>query len=155
MLHLDEGELRLLGFLAGELGRLLQDGDFSKPAMLGFSPGLQRERDPLSAETELDEAMDAELLAYRLERLESVRKELLGVQDISPKGKTLSLSMERVDTWLGWLADLRLLLAAVMGLGAGAPDPLDDTDPEEMVPEQRMYLFLTGLQDILLRKSGY
>lgn len=109
----------------------------------------------MSAETELDEAMDAELLAYRLERLESVRKELLGVQDISPKGKTLSLSMERVDTWLGWLADLRLLLAAVMGLGAGAPDPLDDTDPEEMVPEQRMYLFLTGLQDILLRKSGY
>ena len=155
VLHLEEGEVLLLRFLGGELGRLLQDGDFSKSAMHAFSPRQQRQADPNSAPSELDEAMDAELLAFRLERLEAVSAEILGEPTPSGKGLTLKLEPARVDTWLGWLTDLRLLLGAVLGLGPENQDPLDESDPDEWTPEQRMYVFLSGLQDILLRKSGF
>lgn len=153
LLHLHAREVNLLRFLSKELRRLLEGADMARTEMTGFSPELQRQQDPLAAVGELDEAMDRELLAYRLERLDGVRKELLGEEEVSEEdGLSLTLSPERADSWLAWITDLRLLLAVVLNLTPENPELLDEIPPDEWLLEHRMYFFLSELQELMLMK---
>ncbi len=139
-------------FLARELRRLLEHGDPERPEMTGFSPALQRRADPEAVHSGLEEEMDQEIMLYRLERLESVEKELIGDVDVGDEGLTLTLSPERADTWLAWITDLRLLLGMVLGLTPDNPQVLDDLDPDDWLLEHRMYFFLSELQELMLMK---
>lgn len=153
VLHLHAREVNLLRFLGRELRRLLENADMSRGEMTGFSPARQRAQDPQAAWTELDESMDAELMQYRLERLETVQRELLGDAPVDEaEGLTLTLTPERTDTWLAWITDLRLLLAVVLNLTPENPDRLDRLPPEEWLLEHRMYFFLSELQELMIAK---
>ncbi|MCC5850817.1 MAG: DUF2017 family protein [Verrucomicrobia bacterium] len=154
LLHLVSNEVELLRFLTRELRRLLENGDFSQPAMHGFSPAQQRKNDPAAAAGELDEAMDEELLLYRLERVEQVSLDFMDPQKHLEEGLTLQLDIPKADTWLAWLTDLRLLLGAVLGMSPENPDPIDFEDPGEWSLEERMYVFLSELQEMMLVKMG-
>ena len=156
-LHFDANEVGLFHFLCRELKRLLEHGDFDQPAMTGFSPSLQRAEDPRAEAGELDEAMDQELMLYRLARVEEVRKELLEAApdgEVPEEGLVLTLDMARADVWLAWLTDLRLLLGAVLGLSPETPESIDWDDPASWTMEERMYLFLSELQEMMLSKMG-
>lgn len=152
LLHLHEREVGLLQFLARELRRLLEHADPERPEMSGFSPALQRQADPESVHSGLEEEMDREIMLFRLERLESVEKELIDDEQISEEGLTLTLSPERADIWLAWITDLRLLLGMVLGLTPENPQKLDELDPDEWLLEHRMYFFLSELQELMLMK---
>lgn len=154
LLHLHEREVNLLHCLARELRRLLEHGDETRPEMSGFSPALQRNADPESVQSGLEEEMDREIMLFRIERLESVEKELLTDADelVSEEGLTLTLSPERADTWLAWITDLRLLLGMVLGLTPENPQHLDEIDPDDWLLEHRMYFFLSELQELMLMK---
>lgn len=152
LLHLHEREAHLLQFLCRELRRLLDNADHSRPEMSGFSPALQRQADPQSVHSGLEEEMDREIILYRLERLESVEKELLNDEIPGEEGLTLTLSPERADTWLAWITDLRLLLGMVLNLTPEHPQKLDEIPPEEWLLEHRMYFFLSELQELMLMK---
>jgi len=153
LLHLHAREVNLLRFLGRELRRLLEGGDMSRSEMSAFSPGLQRAADPKASDGELDEILECELLNYRLERIETVRKDLLGEEEVDEEhGMTLTLTMEQADSWLAWITDLRLLLAVVLNLTPENPQTLDDLDPEQWLLEHRMYFFLSELQELMLHK---
>lgn len=122
--------------------------------MHGFSPAQQRKNDPAAAAGELDEAMDEELLLYRLERVEQVSLDFMDPQKHLEEGLTLQLDIPKADTWLAWLTDLRLLLGAVLGMSPENPDPIDFEDPGEWSLEERMYVFLSELQEMMLVKMG-
>jgi len=152
LLHLHEREVGLLQFLARELRRLLEHGDTDRPEMTGFCPALQRNNDPDSVQSGLEEEMDREIMIYRLNRLESVEKELIGDGEVGEEGLTLTLRPERADTWLAWITDLRILLGMVLGLTPENPQRLDDLDPDDWLLEHRMYFFLSELQELMLMK---
>jgi hypothetical protein len=152
LLHLHEREVGLLQFLARELRRLLENADTDRPEMTGFCPALQRKRDPDAVHSGLEEEMDLEIMRFRLERLETVEKELIQDDLVTDDGMTLALSPERADIWLAWITDLRLLLAMVLGLTPDNPEVLDDLDPDDWLLEHRMYFFLSELQELMLMK---
>lgn len=154
LLHLHEREVGLLQFLARELRRLLEHADTDRPEMTGFCPALQRRADPDSVHSGLEEEMDQEIMRHRLERLESVEKELIPDEAVHDEGLTLTLSPERADIWLAWITDLRLLLAMVLGLTPDNPQRLDALDPDDWLLEHRMYFFLSELQELMLTKMS-
>ena len=97
---------------------------------------------------DLEVPMEAELLLHRLERIERIQKELVGQSDDQPLD--LYLDETQSDIWLAYLADLRLLLAEVIGITQGNPDPFTEEDPEEWTMEMQMYHFLSVLQEWIL-----
>jgi|GEM_PF-1069150 len=147
-LTLTPNEVDLLRFLGGELRRLLEHGDPDQGILKPFHPRQQRRDDPEAVNTDLDHAMEAELLLHRLERISGVQDELLSEVEAEEREEALRvvLSEARADIWLAYLADLRLLLGAVLGITPENPDPMDE-DPEEWTLEMRMYVFLSALQE--------
>ncbi len=147
-LHLDVSETRLLAYLGRQLRRMLSSGDPRAAALRAFHPSQQRVRDPEAFASELDAEMDAALMRHRLDRIESMAKEMSDPEN--PEGLTLVLGPERVDIWLAYLADLRLLLGGVMGISAENGNRIGEGNPEDWSTETRMYVFLSGLQENLL-----
>jgi hypothetical protein len=123
---------------------LLENGDPEQGILKPFFPSLQRRDDPEAVVNELDEAMDADLLQHRLERIRSVEEELLA--DCRDGRLDALLTAERMDIWLSYLADLRLLVSTVIGITPENPDPMDP-DPDEWTMEQSIYAFLSALQE--------
>lgn len=147
-LRLEPQEVELLRFLGRELRRLLEHGDPDHGALRPFQPRQQRGADPENAATELDEAMDAELMRLRLERIEEVRERLL--REVGEDEELEEVFSEaELDVWLAYLADLRLLVSAVIGITPEDPDPIDP-DPREWTMEEEMYIFLSALQEGVL-----
>lgn len=147
-LRLEPQEVELLRFLGRELRRLLEYGDPDHGVLKPFHPRQQRGADPENASTGLDEAMDEELMRLRLERIGEVRRELL--RDVEEgEGLDAVFSEARLDTWLAYLADLRLLVSTVIGICPEEPDPIDP-DPREWTMEEEMYVFLSALQEGLI-----
>lgn len=142
-------EVDLIRFLGGELRRLLEHGDPEQGILKPFHPQQQRRDDPEAAATELDASMDAELMLHRLRRIEEVQEELLR-DATEDEGLRVSLTEARADIWLAYLADLRLLLSAVIGITPEEPDPIGD-DEDEWTMEMRMYVFLSALQEWLIQ----
>jgi hypothetical protein len=148
-LCLESNEVDLIHFLGRELRRLMEHGD-SKPVILqSFYPSLQRERDPESVPTDLEGEMDRELMLLRLQRIEDIQKTLLDRKD-KHDGLDLILDETQHDIWLAYLADLRLLLSAVIGITPENPDPFMEKDRPDWTMEMNMYEFLSVLQECLL-----
>ena len=147
-LTLVSNEVDLLRFLGGELRRLLEHGDPDQGILKPFHPQQQRRDDPEAVSTELDGSMDAELLLHRLKRIEEVQEELLREAE-EDQGLRVVLTQARADTWLAYLADLRLLLSAVIGITPEEPDPIGE-DEEEWTIEMRMYVFLSAMQEWMI-----
>jgi hypothetical protein len=66
------------------------------------------------------------------------------------EGLDVVLEQTRCDVWLAYLADLRLLLAEVIGITRENPDPFMDGEPEDWTLEMQMYHFLSVLQEWML-----
>lgn len=147
-IKLEAHEVDVLKFLGRELRRLLEFGDPEQGVLKPFHPVQQRGADPESVSTELDGAMDAELMRRRMERIGEVQKTLLEAAE-EERGLNEVFSEARLDTWLAYLADLRLLVSAVVGITPENPDPIDD-DPAEWTMEEEMYVFLSALQEGLV-----
>ncbi len=143
-LILSDGEVDVIRFLGRELTRLLENGDPEQGILKPFFPSLQRKDDPMSVSNELDEAMDTDLMRHRLERIQVVEEELLA--DCREGALDAILTEERLDSWLSFLTDLRLLVSTVIGISPGNPEPMDP-DPEEWTMEEKIYEFLTALQE--------
>lgn len=148
-LELEPNEADLLRFMGRELCRLLENTREQGQQLKAFSPNLQRKQDEQAVAGDLEAPMEAELLFHRLKRIETVQTELL---DGSDAGKKLSVVLDetRSDVWLAYLADLRLLLAEVIGIAPGKPDPFLEEDQEEWTLEMKMYQFLSVLQEWIL-----
>jgi len=147
-LELEANEADLLRFTGRELRRLLKNGNQGGQKLTAFSPTRQRENDEMAVVGDLEVPMEAELLLHRLERIERIQKELVGQSDDQPLD--LYLDETQSDIWLAYLADLRLLLAEVIGITQGNPDPFTEEDPEEWTMEMQMYHFLSVLQEWIL-----
>lgn len=146
-LVLSEGEVDVIRFLGRELTRLLENGDPDQGILKPFFPSLQRKDDPMAVSNDLDEAMDADLMRHRIERIQEVEEELLA--DCKEGALDTVLSDERLDCWLSFLTDLRLLVSTVIGISDEDPDPLD-ADPDEWTMEEKIYVFLSSLQEGML-----
>jgi hypothetical protein len=149
-LHLDVSETRLLAYLGRQLRRMLASGDPRAAALRAFHPPQQRDRDPEAFASEMDADMDAALMRHRLERIDSMAAEMPDPED--PDGLTLVLGPERADSWLAYLADLRLLLGGVLGITTENGNRIGEGDPADWTPETRMYVFLSALQENLLQQ---
>ncbi|MEX2606426.1 MAG: DUF2017 family protein [Kiritimatiellia bacterium] len=148
-LHLEANEVDLIRFLGKKLRRLMEHGDSSQSGLRSFYPSQQRERDPESVPTDLEGEMDRELMHLRLRRIESIQNTLLNREDADAELDVI-LDETQTDIWLAYLADLRLLLSAVIGITPENPDPFMDRDREDWTMEMNMYEFLSVLQEWLL-----
>lgn len=148
-LELEANEADLLRFMGRELCRLLESGKEGGQKLTAFSPIRQRENDEQAVVGDLEAPMEAELMFHRLKRIESIQEELLQGSDAG-QGLDLSLDETQCDIWLAYLADLRLLLAEVIGITPENPDPFMEDDPEEWTLEMKMYEFLSVLQEWIL-----
>ncbi|WFB37531.1 DUF2017 family protein [Kiritimatiellota bacterium B12222] len=148
-LSLEANEVDLIHFLGRELRRMLDQGDPTYPSLRPFHPSLQRAGDPESALTGLEEDMDKALMMIRLERIEGIQEELLH-RDAGTDVLQVTMDEARTDLWLAYLADLRLLLSAVIGITPENPDPFMDQNEEDWTMEMKMYEFLSVLQEWLL-----
>ncbi len=146
---LAQEEVELLCFLNRELSRLLEDGDPQQGILKPFHPLQKQGDDPEAVSHDLEESINADLLIYRLNRIQEIQKELLP-PDHQEGDLSLLLDDALLDMWLGYLNDVRLLLAAVIGITEEHPNPPEDQDPEEWTIDQQLYMFLTGLQDLFL-----
>ena len=148
-LELEPNETDLLRFLGRELGRLLESSGENGQNLAAFSPSRQREADREAVLGDLEEPMEAELLLHRLKRIESVQEELL---EGSEAGQALNVVLDeaRSDVWLAYLADLRLLLAKVIGITPENPVPFTELNPNDWTLEMKMYEFLSVLQEWIL-----
>jgi hypothetical protein len=148
-LELEPNEADLLRFMGRELCRLLENSKEGGQKLTAFSPIRQRENDEQAVVGDLEAPMEAELLFHRLKRIETVQTELL---DGSEAGQRLNVLLDdvRADVWLAFLADLRLLLAEVIGIAAGKPDPFMEEEQDEWTLEMKMYQFLSVLQEWIL-----
>ena len=152
-LRLHTEEVRLFHYLSRQLSQLLRHGDPDAEALRNFYPSAQRERDPKVADTGLDEAMDAELMLFRSQRIDSVVSQLPPEEDLSEDGwYNFSLGDEAFETWLAFLTDLRLLLGAVLRLDPDSEAVIGEGDPASWSHETRMYVFLSGLQEMMLEQ---
>jgi hypothetical protein len=136
----------VLRFLGRELHRLLEFGDPEQGVLKPFHPRQQRGADPECVPTELDRDMDDALMQHRLERIGEVQETLLKDAE---EGLDELFTEARLDIWLAYLADLRLLVSAVIGITPENPDPID-ADPAEWTMEEEMYVFLSALQEGLI-----
>ena len=148
-LTLEANEVDLIHFLGRELRRLLEKGDQNKLSLLSFHPSRQRALDPESVHTGLEEDMDEALMVFRLDRIQEIQQELLHRDDETDHLQVI-LDEQRTDLWLAYLADLRLLLAAVIGIRQDNPDPFSEQSEEDWTLEMKMYEFLSVLQEWLL-----
>lgn len=148
-LCLEANEVDLIRFLGKELRRLMENGDPSQSSLRSFYPSQQRKRDPESVPTDVEGEMDLELMKLRLRRIESIQNSLLNRQDPAAN-LDVTLDATQTDIWLAYLADLRLLLSAVIGITPENPDPFMGTDHEDWTMEMKMYEFLSVLQEWLL-----
>lgn len=148
-LTLEANEVDLIHFLGRELGRLLEKGEKTHLDLQAFNPSKQRERDTESVCAGLEEDMDLALMSYRLDRIQRVQEELLHREDETDVLQ-VTLDENRMDLWLAYLADLRLLLATVIGIVPENPDPFSEQDEASWTVEMKMYEFLSVLQEWLL-----
>ncbi len=146
-------EVELFQFLGRELRRLLEHGDPAQSLLRPFHPSRRRHETPDAVHAELDGAMDEELLRFRLERVEAVQRELLP-RDRSHGPLRLLLDEARLDTWLAYLTDLRLLVGTVIGFSPDNPLPYPEDDPETWTREIHIYHFLSAVQEHLLELLG-
>ncbi len=148
-LCLEANEVDLIRFLGKDLSRLMEHGDPTQPNLRSFYPSQQRERDPESVATDLEGEMDLELMRHRLRRIESIQNTLLNREDLTAELE-VCLDETQTDIWLAYLADLRLLLSAVIGIIPENPDPFMGKDHDEWTMEMKMYEFLSVIQEWLL-----
>ncbi len=148
-LTLEANEVDLIHFLGRELRRLVENGDPRHQSLRPFLPSLQRQRDPESVISGLEKDMDDALMRSRLDRIEEVQGELLH-RDADTDVLQVTLNENEADTWLAYLADLRLLLSAVVGITPENPDPFTEQDEEGWTIEMKMYEFLSVLQEWIL-----
>ena len=148
-LCLEANEVDLIRFLGKELRRLMEHGDPAQASLRSFYPSQQRKRDPESVATDLEGEMDKELMRLRVRRIESIQNILLNREDLDAE-LDVTLDETQTDIWLAYLADLRLLLSAVIGITPENPDPFMGTDREDWTLEMKMYEFLSVLQEWLL-----
>jgi hypothetical protein len=148
-IDLGANEVNLFLFLGRELRRLLEKGDPDQAMLKPFHPGKQRADDPHAVRAEMDAGMDADLMQYRLARIETIQKELLPAET---KGKRLRLVLDetRTDLWLAYLADMRLLVGTVIGFSVEDPMPYPEDDPDQWTQEIHMYHFLSYVQEEIL-----
>ncbi|MEX2382040.1 MAG: DUF2017 family protein [Opitutales bacterium] len=149
-LCLEANEVDLIRFLGRELRRLMEHGDASQTGLRPFYPSLQRQRDPESVPSDLEEEMDKELMRLRLARIETIQDSLLAQRE-SGGDLNVILDETQTDIWLAYLADLRLLLSVVIGITPRDPDPFVDRDREDWTMEMNMYEFLSVIQEWLLQ----
>lgn len=146
---LQPNEADLLRFMGRELRRLLEHGQQEGQKLTAFSPSRQREKDAEAVVGDLEGSMELELMYHRLSRIESVQEELFAGSE-AEQGLDVVLDQTRCDVWLAYLADLRLLLAEVIGIDRENPDLFLDNDPEDWTLEMQMYHFLSVLQEWIL-----
>ncbi|MDA3874725.1 MAG: DUF2017 family protein [Kiritimatiellae bacterium] len=148
-LCLEANEVDLIRFLGKELSHLMENGDPAQSSLRSFYPSQQRKRDPESVPTDLEGEMDLELMKIRLRRIESIQNTLLNRED-PESDLNVTLDETQTDIWLAYLADVRLLLSAVIGITSENPDPFMDKDHEDWTMEMKMYEFLSVLKEWLL-----
>lgn len=137
VLELQRGEAAFLAGLPGRLAAALRERG---------SPRLAA--DPATNE-ELHQLLDAELAARRAERHAAFARQLAA---IPPAGGELALTMDQAELWLALLSDLRLALAARLGIRNDQWEKnLDPRAP--LSPDHGLYLYLTGLQGGLLSEG--
>lgn len=148
-LTLEVNEVDLIHFLGRELRRLVENGDPRHQSLRPFLPSLQRERDSESVVSGLENDMDRALITARLDRIEDIQKELLH-RDQDMDVLQVTLDENAADIWLAYLADLRLLLSAVVGITPENPDPFSEQNEADWTIEMKMYEFLSVLQEWIL-----
>jgi len=139
----------LIHFLGRELRRLVEKGDSTNQSLRPFYPSMQRQLDPESVMAGLEVDMDEALMRTRLERILEVQESLLH-RDDETDVLQVTLDETTTDIWLAYLADLRLLLSAVVGITQENPDPFLEQEEEAWTVEMKMYEFLSVLQEWLL-----
>ena len=120
-LGLGEGERRIIGALAGELGEATAAGvDVTDPAYARLYPSM-RPDDP-EADADLQAMVRPDLEEGRRLQLDTVRSTL----------EAVTLDEGQLLAWLGVCNDLRLVIAARLGVieGGDGDVPLPD-DPNE------------------------
>lgn len=138
----------LIHFLGKELRRLVENGDPRHESLRPFLPSLQRQQDPQSVASGLENDMDLALMQSRVARIEGIQQELLH-RDHETEVLQVTLDEEGADIWLAYLGDLRLLLSAVVGITPDNPDPFLAHE-EDWTIEMKMYEFLSVLQEWIL-----
>jgi hypothetical protein len=122
-LDLGDTERRIIGALAGELGEATADGvDTADPAYARLYPSIRPD----------DPAADAELIALVRPDLEDGRRAQLAT--VRSTLETVTLDEGQLAAWLGVCNDLRLVIAARLGVIEGddgdVPVPDDPNDPD-------------------------
>jgi hypothetical protein len=148
-LTLEANEVDLIHFLGKELRRLVENGDPQHQSLRPFLPSLQRQRDSESVVSGLESDMDVALMKARIDRIEGIQKELLH-RDHETDVLQVTMDETAADIWLAYLADLRLLLSAVVGISPDNPDPFLEQEEADWTIEMKMYEFLSVLQEWIL-----
>ena len=137
VLDLQRGEAAYLADLPDRLATALRERG---PARLAADDATN---------DELHHLLDAELMARRAERHTAFTQQLSA---IPLAGGELALSLDEAEKWLALLTDLRLALAAKLGIRDDHwGDDLDPRTPP--TPDHGLYFYLSSLQGGLLSEG--
>lgn len=144
ILGLDPMEAAVLLTLPERLAEVLTDPDFTDAAVRRLYPPGHRE---LADEAEFRAMVGADLQAAKLERVDIFKQSLL---DATRKRNrlTVELEPEKLEYWLGFTNDMRLLLGTELEID-------EDWEPDEnMGSDEALYEFLTWLQSMLIHAES-
>ncbi|MFO1490545.1 MAG: DUF2017 family protein [Kiritimatiellia bacterium] len=145
VLRLRRREMDLLKTLPGRLRPRLESHDFLDPVVARLFPPAC---DDSAVEHDFKEMVSGDIRAAKLAALEEFEKSLAAIPTAG-KHQAVTLDAARLDGWITFLNDTRLMLGVVLGIES---DDWEQTiDFSRGIPEDLLlYMFLTHLQGELV-----
>lgn len=148
ILHLNAAGLRRLRALPDRLRARVESRDFTDKVVRRLYPRFSE--DP-AVQRDLEEVATADLRARKRGLIDAFAATLAAPETPLPGVFRLRLTPETTEGWIGFLNDMRLMLATELGLETDADaDRLHRPPPPPLNSDAGLYLLLTNLQGTLI-----